>query len=147
MNYMKLALCEAQKAFDENEVPIGAVIVKDDIVIAASHNTCEKETDCTCHAEMNAIKTAMKLMGEKVLDGCEMHVTVEPCAMCAGAIANARIKRVYIGCEEPKTGCMGSVTNLPNMLPHKCEVYYGFCEDECKNIMKKFFESKRKITD
>ena len=98
-------------------------------------------------AEMNAIKAAMKMTGEKVLDSCEMYVTVEPCAMCAGAIANARIRRVYIGCEEPKTGCMGSVTNLANMLPHKCEVYYGFCEDECKSIMKKFFESKRKITD
>ncbi|MBR2404169.1 MAG: nucleoside deaminase [Clostridia bacterium] len=147
MNYMKLALGEAQKAYDENEVPIGAVIVKDGIVIASSHNKCEKEKDCTCHAEMNAIKAAMKMTGEKVLDSCEMYVTVEPCAMCAGAIANARIRRVYIGCEEPKTGCMGSVTNLANMLPHKCEVYYGFCEDECKSIMKKFFESKRKITD
>ncbi len=140
---MYSAIAEAKKAFEKDEVPVGAVIVKNNEIISASHNLCQEKCDCTSHAEINAIKEAQKKLGKKVLDECELYVTIEPCAMCTGAISNARIKRVYIGCEEPKTGCMGSVENLHLMLPHKIEAYYGFCEDECKTLMKKFFESKR----
>ena len=144
MNFMHYAIEEAKKAFDANEVPVGAVIVRDGVVIASCHNLCERDCDCTSHAEINAIKEAQAKLGKKVLDECELYVTVEPCAMCAGAVASARIKRVYIGCHEPKTGCMGSVADLHLTLPHKAETYYGFCEDECKDLMKKFFEAKRK---
>ena len=143
MNFMDVAIGEAKKAYDEDEVPVGAVIVKGGQIISVAHNTCEKTNDCTCHAEINAIKTATEITGEKTLEKCDLYVTVEPCAMCSGAIINSRIRRVYIGCEEVKTGCMGSVVNLSDKFPWKPEVYFGFNEDECKNLMKKFFAQKR----
>lgn len=144
MNFMDTAIAEAKTAYDEDEVPVGAVIVKDGQIIAASHNTCEKTNDCTQHAEINAIKTAMEFIGAKTLEECDIYVTVEPCAMCSGAIINSRIRRVYIGCEELRTGCMGSVVNLADKFAWKPEVYFGFSEDKCKNLMKSFFEQKRK---
>ncbi len=144
LKFMHNAISEAKKAFEKDEVPVGAIIVKNGDIVAASHNLCEENCDCTCHAEINAIKSAQKKLKKKTLEECEMYVTVEPCAMCAGAIVNARIKRVFIGCQEPKTGCMGSVASLHFKLPHKVETYYGFCEDECRVLMKNFFETKRK---
>ncbi len=144
MNFMNEALIEAKKAFDEEEIPVGAVIVKNNKIIARDHNRCESKSDSTLHAEMNVIKKVIKDFGEKVLDGCELYVTVEPCPMCAGAIINSRIKRVYIGCAQPKTGSLGSVCDLSTLFPHKPEIYFGFCEDECKDLMQKFFEIKRK---
>jgi len=143
INYMKEALKEAHLAYEEDEVPIGAVIVSGENVIASSHNLCEQNKDVTCHAEMTVIKKAIEITGKKLLDDCDLYVTVEPCAMCAGAIINAGIRRVYIGCEEAKTGCFGSVVDLSDKFPRKPEVYFGFCEDECKYLMKKFFEQKR----
>lgn len=142
-DYMKEALVQARKAFSEGEVPIGAVIVRNGEIISSSHNLCQTKKDSTMHAEMNAIKEAMEKLNQKVLDECDLYVTVEPCPMCAGAIGLSRIKRVYIGCEEPKTGSFGSVININDKMPWKTEVYIGFHEDECKEIMKVFFENKR----
>ena len=144
MKYMEDALKEAKIAHSNDEIPVGCVIVKDGIVIAKSHNTCESEKNPLCHAEINAINIASKKLATKFLDECEMYVTLEPCAMCSGAIINSRIKRLYIGAPEPKTGCCGSVTNLFNgKLGNSTEVYLGINEDECKNLMKNFFKSKR----
>ena len=135
----------AREALDKGEIPIGAVVTCNGKIIAKAHNTVEKNNDCTCHAEINAIKAACKKLNVKHLSECEMYVTIEPCAMCAGAIINARIKRLYIGAPEPKTGCCGSVTNLTQkgLFNHNVEVYTGFSEDECKSLMKNFFEDKR----
>ncbi len=143
MNFMKEAIKEAKKAYNENEVPVGAVLVCDNEIIASAHNRCESLCDNTAHAEMLAIREALKKRGEKQLCSCELYVTMEPCAMCTGAILNTKLKRVYIGCMEPKTGCMGSVTDLSRMTPWKPEVYYGFCEDECRAVMQEFFADKR----
>lgn len=145
MEMMNHAIKMAKKAFDKGEIPIGAVITHNGEIIAAEHNRVEQNKDCTCHAEINAIKKACTKLGTKLLTGCEMYVTIEPCAMCAGAIINSRIKRLYIGASEPKTGCCGSVTNLTQekLFNHNIEVYTGFSEDECKNLMKDFFEQKR----
>lgn len=146
MKIMDEALAQARMAFDEEEIPVGAVIVKDNDIIARAHNTSENQKDCTCHAEINAIREACKALGSKTLENCEMYVTLEPCAMCAGAIINARIKRLYIGAMEPKTGCCASKVNLmkPGLFNHDTEVYYGFSEDESQRLMKGFFENKRK---
>jgi len=143
MNYMKEAIKEAKIAFKENEVPVGAVIVSKGEIIARAHNRCENGKNPTLHAEMVAISNACQKLGTKTLDNCELYVTVEPCPMCAGAIGLSRIKRVYIGCEEPKTGAMGSKINTAEHMPWNTEVYFGFCEDECKKLIKSFFESKR----
>ena len=110
--YMKLALKEAQKAYDKEEVPIGAIIVKDDKIIAKAHNLREIKNQTYAHAEMLAIEKACKKLNNWRLDGCDMYVTLEPCAMCAGAILNARIKNVYIATEEPRSGAVGSKINL-----------------------------------
>ncbi len=142
-DYMAEALKQAKTAFSLGEVPIGAVIVKDGDIISSSHNLCQTKKDSTMHAEMNVIKDAMAKLGEKVLENCDLYVTVEPCPMCAGAIGHSRIKRVYIGCEEPKSGSFGSVIDMNEKMPWKTEVYIGFHEDECKNLMKDFFEKKR----
>ena len=143
---MNEAIKMAKKAFNKNEIPIGAVISFNGEIIAKAHNTVEAKKDCTCHAEINAIKKACKKLSSKTLDGCEMYVSVEPCAMCAGAIINSRIKRLYIGCEEPKTGCCISKANLmkPGLFNHDVECYFGINEDESKSLMKSFFENKRK---
>ena len=145
MEMMNKALEMAKKAFDECEIPIGAVITRNGEIIAKSHNTVQKNKDCTCHAEINAIKEACKYLGEKHLGDCEMYVTIEPCAMCTGAIIGSRIKRLYIGAPEPKTGCCGSAADLTKegLFNHNIEVYFGFNEDECKELMQKFFENKR----
>lgn len=141
--YMSIALSEAKKAYDICEVPVGAVIVKNNKIIAKGHNLCESKKDATYHAEIEVIRKASKKLNSKILDECELYVTVEPCAMCAGAIINSGIKRVYIGAEEPKTGCLGSVASLDKLFSRKPEVYFGFCENECKTLMKEFFSAKR----
>jgi len=142
-DYMKEAIRQARIAFEKGEVPIGAVIVKNGEIISSSHNLCQTHKDSTMHAEMNVIKDAIKKLDEKILEDCELYVTVEPCPMCAGAIGLSRIKRVYIGCEEQKSGSFGSVINVNEKMPWKTEVYMGFCEDECRQLMKNFFNAKR----
>lgn len=145
--FMKEALIEAKKAYDKLEIPVGAVIVKDGKIIARAHNLKETKFDTTKHAEILAIqKASKKLKSWRLLD-CEMYVTLEPCSMCAGAIINSRIKKIYIGTRDEKTGAAGSVLNLFEDYPfnHKVEVKKGIMQSECENILKDFFKMLRKI--
>ena len=139
------ALKEAQKARDLGEVPIGAVIVRDGCIIGRGHNLTESAKDPTAHAEMQAIRQAAAALGGWRLSGCEMYVTAEPCAMCAGAIVWARLKRLYIGTMDPKAGACGSVFNIPQeeRLNHQVEIHTGLMEDECARILKDFFRALR----
>ena len=144
--FMKEALKEAQKAYDKMEIPVGAVIVKDEKIIARAHNQKETKFDTTCHAEILAIqKASKKLKSWRLLD-CEMYVTLEPCSMCAGAIINSRIRKVYIGTKDEKTGAVGSVLNLfkDYKFNHNVEVETGILKDECEGILKNFFKFLRK---
>lgn len=144
--YMKQALKEAQKAYDKAEVPIGVVIVKGGKIIARAHNLKEIKKDTTQHAEIRAIQKASKKLGAWRLTDCEMYTTLEPCPMCAGAIIQARIKKVYIGTMDEKTGASGSVLNLfkDYKFNHTVETEYGILEEECKKILKDFFKMLRK---
>ena len=145
--FMKEALKEARKAYSKLEVPVGAVIVKNGEIIARAHNLKETKTDTTKHAEILAIqKASKKLKSWRLLD-CEMYVTLEPCSMCAGAIINSRIKKLYIGAQDEKTGAAGSVLNLFEdfTFNHKVEVEKNILKDECEQILKRFFKELRKI--
>ena len=144
--FMKEALKEAKKAYDKLEVPVGAVIVKNGKIIAKAHNLKETKNDTTNHAEILAIqKASKKLQSWRLLD-CEMYVTLEPCSMCAGALINSRIKKVYIGATDEKTGAAGSVLNLfeDYTFNHKVEVEKGILKKDCENILKEFFKALRK---
>ena len=145
--YMKEALKEAQKAYEKLESPVGAVIVKDNKIIARAHNLKETKKDTTNHAEILAIQKASKKLEAWRLNDCEMYVTLEPCSMCAGAIINSRIKKIYIGALDEKTGAAGSVLNLfeDYKFNHKVEVEKGILKEECENILKSFFKELRKI--
>ena len=145
--FMKEALKEARKAYDKLEVPVGAVIVKDGKIIARAHNLKETKFDTTKHAEILAIQKASKKLNSWRLLGCEMYVTLEPCSMCAGALINSRIKKVYIGTNDAKTGAVGSVFNLLEdyTFNHKVEIEKGLMEKECRKILKEFFKKLRKI--
>ena len=145
--FMKEALKEAKKAYDKLEVPVGCVIVKNGKIIARGHNLKETKQDTTKHAEMIAIqKASNKLNSWRLLD-CEMYVTLEPCSMCAGAIIQSRIKKIYIGTLDEKTGAAGSVLNLFEDYPfnHKVEVETGILKTDCENILKSFFKELRKL--
>lgn len=145
--YMKQALKEAEKAYKKLEVPVGAIIVKDEKIIARAHNQKETKTDTTKHAEILAIQKASKKLKSWRLIDCEMYVTLEPCSMCAGAMINSRIKKVYIGAKDEKTGAVGSVLNLFNdyTFNHKVEVETGIMEKECQKILKQFFKELRML--
>lgn len=145
--FMKLALKEAKKAYDKLEVPVGAVIVKDGKVIAKAHNLKETKFDTTKHAEILAIQKASKKLESWRLLDCEMYVTLEPCSMCAGAMINSRIKKLYIGALDEKTGACGSVLNLLEDYPfnHKIEVEKGIMQKECEAILKDFFKTLREL--
>ena len=143
--YMKAALKEAQKAYKLLEIPVGAVIVKDGKIIARAHNKKETKNDTTKHAEILAIqKASQKLKSWRLLD-CEMYVTLEPCPMCAGALINSRIKKVYYGTKDLKTGACGSVLNLLEdyTFNHKVETQENVLQNECENILKNFFKELR----
>ena len=144
--FMKAALKEAKKASDKLEVPVGAVIVKDRKIIARAHNLKETKNDTTKHAEILAIQKASKKLNSWRLIDCEMYVTLEPCSMCAGALINSRIKKVYIGASDQKTGAVGSVFNLLEdyTFNHKVEYEKGVMQEECENILKEFFKKLRK---
>lgn len=144
--YMKEALKQAKKARDIEEVPIGCVIVYQDKIIGRGYNRRRIDKNTLSHAELNAIKKASKKMGDWRLDDCEMYVTLEPCQMCAGAIVQSRIKKVYIGCMNPKAGCAGSILNLLQVekFNHQVEIIKGILEEECSSIMKEFFKTLRK---
>lgn len=144
--YMEQALKEAKKAYNKAEVPIGVVIVKNDKIIARAHNLKEIKKDTIEHAEIRAIKKASKKLDAWRLTDCEMYTTLEPCPMCAGAIIQSRIKKVYIGAMDEKTGACGSVLNLLKdyKFNHTVELEYGILEEECKKILKDFFKMLRK---
>ena len=144
--FMKLALKEAEKAYNKGEVPVGAVIIKDGEVLAKAHNLKEIKKDTTYHAELYAIQKASKKIGAWRLNDCEMYVTLEPCSMCAGALIQARIKKVYIGAMDYKTGACGSVLNLLKdyKFNHEVEIQTGIMKDECEKILRKFFKELRK---
>ncbi|TCO77432.1 tRNA adenosine(34) deaminase TadA [Marinisporobacter balticus] len=144
-NYMKQALIEAQKAMELEEVPIGAVIVKNGEIIARAHNLRETDKDPTAHAELLAIRKASQFLGGWRLTGCTLYVTVEPCPMCAGAIMLSRIDKLVIGTMDPKGGAAGSLLNIPedDRLNHQTEVVRGVLQEECANIMKVFFRRLR----
>lgn len=142
--FMKEALKEAHKAYEKLEVPVGAIIVKDGKIIARAHNLKETTTDTTKHAEILAIQKASKKLKSWRLLECEMYVTLEPCSMCAGAIINSRIKRIYIGAKDYKSGACGSVLNLfEYKFNHQVEYETGILAEECKNILKNFFKMLR----
>jgi len=145
---MEEALAEAKKAADLKEVPVGAVIVKDGIIVGRGHNLTENTKDPTAHAEMIAIREAAKTLGGWRLLGCEMYVTCEPCSMCAGAMVWARLSKVYIGTMDPKGGACGSVLNVlqEKRLNHNVEIHTGVMQQECSTIMKDFFRNLRTTT-
>ena len=143
--FMTEALKEPQKAFDIDEVPIGAVIEHKGEIIGRGYNRRMTDKNALSHAELNAIKKANKVLDDWRLDDCEMYVTTEPCQMCAGAIVQARIKKVYIGCMNPKAGCAGSIMNLFNVdaFNHQVESENGILEEECSMLLKEFFRNLR----
>ena len=143
--FMKLAIKEAQKAYDKGEIPVGAIIVKDNKVIARAHNLKELKNDTTKHAEILAIQKASKKLGCWRLEDCDMYVTLEPCSMCAGALIQSRINKVYIGTMDYKTGACGSVLNLLSdyKFNHVVDVESGVLAEECEKILKDFFKDLR----
>ena len=146
IKFMKEALKEAQKAYDKKEIPVGAVIVKDNKIIARAHNVKEEKNDTTKHAEIIAIQKASKKLNAWRLTGCEMYVTLEPCSMCAGALIQSRISKVYIGTMDYKTGAGGSVLNLLKdyEFNHKVEMEKDILQEDCEKILKDFFKELRK---
>ena len=143
--YMKQALRLAKKAMDSGDVPIGCLIVYDGKVIARGYNRRNKEKQSLAHAELIAIRKASKVIGDWRLEECKMYVTLEPCQMCAGAIVQARIPEVVIGCMNPKAGCAGSIINLLDMqeFNHQVKVTRGVLEEECSVLLKNFFKDLR----
>ena len=144
-SFMKIALDEAKKAAAIDEVPVGAVIVKNDIIISRAFNNRESSKDATAHAEITAIRKACEALGGWRLIGCEMYVTLEPCLMCSGAILQSRIEKLYIGTMDPKAGAAGSVINVfeDYWFHHNCEIEKGILQEECSSILKDFFKKKR----
>ncbi len=143
---MRQALMQARKCLIEDEVPVGAVIVKDGKIIARAHNAVEKTNLATAHAEILCINKACKKLKSWRLDGAELFVTLEPCPMCAGAIVNARISKVYFGAYEPKSGSAQSKFSVltDGGLNHSTEFEGGILQDECSNLIKNYFKEKRK---
>lgn len=144
--FMKIALAEAKKAYDKEEVPVGAVIVQDGKIIAKAHNLKETKNDTICHAEILAIQKASKKLKKWRLTDCEMYVTLEPCSMCTGALINCRLKKLYIGTMDTKTGACGSVLNLLEdyKFNHVVEIETGILQKDCEKILKDFFKFLRK---
>lgn len=138
--FMRKALAEAQQAYDEGEIPIGAVIVCQDRIIARAHNLTETLHDVTAHAEMQAITAAANELGGKYLTSCTLYVTVEPCIMCAGALGWSQLQRVVFGCRDEKRGYSDFA---PQALHPRCTVTGGILESECRQLMQDFFRNKR----
>lgn len=138
--FMRQALCEAQTAREENEIPIGAIVVCQGQIIARAHNLTERLTDVTAHAEMQAITAAASHLGGKYLKDCTLYVTVEPCPMCAGAIGWAQLSRLVYGAPDPKRGYRRFA---PEVLHPKTTLENGVLEEECANLMREFFQQRR----
>ena len=142
--YMKEALKEAKKAYNKEEIPVGAVIVKDNKIIAKAHNLRETKKSSISHAEVLAIQKANKKLDAWRLEDCEMYITLEPCMMCMGAIINSRIKKIYIGTLDPKTGSCVSVIDINKYkFNHEVEIEMGILKEECEYILKDFFKVLR----
>ena len=146
-HFMRLALREAERAYLEDEVPVGAVIVHGENIIAAAHNQREQLHDPTAHAEMIAITQAAEALGSWRLDACVLYVTLEPCPMCAGAIIQARIPWVVYGAADPKAGAVDSLFHLLQdaRLNHRCQTTAGVLAPECGDILSRFFQEKRRL--
>ena len=144
--YMSEAMKEAQKAFDGDEVPVGAVIVHEGRIIGRAHNQIKLLKDPTAHAEMIAITQAAAYLGNERLINTTMYATIEPCSMCAGALVLARVKKLVYGANDPRTGACGSIVNIANnrKLNHRIKVEKGMLEKECAALLKEFFKKKRK---
>jgi len=145
---MRLALAEAQRAFEEGEVPVGAVVVQDGRILGRGHNRIERLKDPTAHAEMIAVSAAAENLRHPRLNEATIYVTIEPCPMCAGAIVLARLKRLVFGARDPKAGACGSLYDITNdfRLNHKVEVVTGVLESECSQVLSDFFKKLRSKT-
>ena len=145
VEFMQAALDEAQQAFIEEEIPIGAVIVKDNTILVRSHNINRQTNDPTAHAEIIAVQKASCLIKNERLTDCDLYITKEPCAMCAGAIVHARIKTIYIGTKDVRFGACGTALNVcgNNTLNHVPDIHFGILEDESKELLQRFFQQKR----
>jgi tRNA(adenine34) deaminase len=143
--FMRIALEEAKTAFESGEIPVGAVIIKDGSVIARAHNSNRELRDPVKHAEIICIEEASRVLGNERLLDCELYVTKEPCAMCAGAIVHARIKNLFIGAEDEKYGACGTVLSVcgNSSLNHVPAIEFGILKEEASNLLKKFFKNKR----
>ena len=143
--FMREALRQAQKAYAAEEVPVGAVVVREGKIIARAYNQVELLKDATAHAEMLALTQAEAAVGDWRLMDCDLYVTKEPCAMCAGALVHTRIRRVIFGCADPSAGAAGSMINLLQMvtLNHRCEITSGVLQKECAAILQDFFRQRR----
>ena len=146
LKFMRIALLEAERAYKKEEIPVGAVIVKDDKIISKGHNRNRKKNDATLHAEIIAITKASKKLKSERLTDCELYVTKEPCSMCAGAIVNARLKKVIIAAEDIKYGACGTVLSVcgNDILNHVPEIEFGVLREESSSILKQFFSKLRK---
>ncbi|NLN39757.1 MAG: tRNA adenosine(34) deaminase TadA [Smithella sp.] len=144
-DYMKIALAEARKAADCGEVPVGAVLVRDGLILAQAHNAPVTDADPSAHAEMLAIRRACAKTGNYRLTGAELYVTLEPCVMCAGVILQARLGRVVFGARDPKAGAVATLYQILNdsRLNHQVEVTEGALKEECAKILSRFFKEKR----
>ncbi len=142
---MQYAYREAEKAYEKGEIPIGAVIVFDNMIIGKGHNQVETLKDPTAHAEIIALTSAAEYLTSKVLLGCTMYVTLEPCSMCAGAIVLAKLDALYFGAYDNKSGACGSVLNITNnkALNHRLNVTGGIMDDKCGELLRSFFDVKR----
>ena len=143
--FMREALRQAQKAYAADEVPVGAVVVREGKIIGRAHNQVELLKDATAHAEMMALTQAEAAVGDWRLTDCDLYVTKEPCVMCAGAIVHTRIRRVIFGCADTSAGAAGSMMNLLQMptLNHRCEITSGVLQNECATILQDFFRKRR----
>ncbi len=143
--FMAKAVMLAEQAFEEGEVPVGAIVVHNNIIVGKGYNQVEKLGDPTAHAEMLAISAACDTLEEKYLSDCTLYVTLEPCPMCAGALVWSKIGTIVYGASDPKSGASGSVFNITQneVLNHKAEVIQGILEQDCEYLLKAFFSSKR----
>src|SRR5881398_2763774 len=144
-DFMREALRQAKKAYNADEVPVGAVVVREGKIIGRAYNQVELLKDATAHAEMLAMTQAEAAVGDWRLTDCDLYVTKEPCAMCAGALVHTRVRRVIFGCADPVAGAAGSVMNLLQMpaLNHRCDIASGVLENECAAILRDFFRERR----
>lgn len=144
-SFMREALRLAQKAFAQEEVPVGAVVVREGRIIARAFNQVEMLKDATAHAEMLAITQAEAAIGDWRLNDCDLYVTKEPCTMCAGALVHVRMRRVIFGCPDPRSGAAGGTINLLQLpgLNHHCEISSGVLAEECAGLLQSFFQEKR----